>query len=96
MTTAGERTASGQVPIGPGWSLARMKSQVPGYIIEKNKDEGFQSPLLQSSSLQLQTGGLKLSGTSKKKVCHWSQGCVIEQEMLSLLLLMPSTWSTLT
>ncbi|BDA43378.1 probable serine/threonine-protein kinase Nek8 at C-terminar half [Coccomyxa sp. Obi] len=66
-TPRGERTASGQVPIGPVWSLARVKSQVPGYAIEKNKNEGLQSPPLQNSSLQLQTGGLKHSGTSKKK-----------------------------
>ncbi|CAL8468644.1 g8184 [Coccomyxa elongata] len=63
----GERSPSGQVPIGPGWSLARVTSQVPGSITEKKEDEGLESPPLHKSSLQQQTGGVKHSGTSKKK-----------------------------
>lgn len=74
-----------------------MTSQVPGSITEKKEDEGLESPPLHKSSLQLPTGGLRHSSKSKKKVCLWSPGSVIEREMLSLLgvsLLMPSTSNT--
>lgn len=68
---------NGQVPIGPGWSLARVKSQVPGFIAENKQDEAPRS------SLQVQTGGLKHSGRSQKKVCHQAPECVIKHVMLS-------------